>query len=98
MVELCPCSQTCLQEEYVTEDKLIIKRILAEGDDTLFESRFKQAPQIGESLVLQFSVMLIDETQMIKERDKIVLEVLADLADQDSLLVSNKKLQLNFYS
>jgi len=34
----------------------------------------------------------------VHERDKIVLEILAELTNQDTLLVSKKKLQLNFYN
>lgn len=47
IIELSPCSQTCLHEEYITDDKFIIKRVLAEGDDTPFDSIYKMMPMIG---------------------------------------------------
>ena len=60
-ISLSPSSQTCLQEYFITDDHFIIKRIVADGDDTPFEFQSMSLPQIGQQLTLQFSVQLINQ-------------------------------------
>lgn len=78
-IRLSPTSQTCLHEEFISNDQKIVKRTVALGDDRPNEQYHSSKPQIGDSLSLLYSVKLISLDQMVQERDQIVLEVIAKI-------------------